>query len=233
MSDTADSPERRRRIAREVRSVRKLRRDLKRNALTRPACVCPCHHGRADAHPNRKCACRSGKPVIDWTRTPRTTTQQEERMTTIARTLTGLQLRAFNVLPGMVLAGANDEPNVVVTVDHDPNREQVSLGIRGQVIGLALDYCEPVTVIGACQNPADEDDEDFGVDGTAYVYAAIKFQLDNSVPDPVGAQQFRIRLHPGDTAWNPASPERPVYGPGVMTYTRHADGGIDGELDGA
>lgn len=36
-----------------------------------------------------------------------------------------------------------------------------------------------------------------------------------------------VTLREGDTAANPASPERPIHGPGRVIYTKHTDGGID------
>jgi len=42
-----------------------------------------------------------------------------------------------------------------------------------------------------------------------------------------GRARFDAVLLASDQAWNPASTKRLIYGPGVVAYERHADGGID------
>jgi hypothetical protein len=39
-------------------------------------------------------------------------------------------------------------------------------------------------------------------------------------------RSFSVTLRQGDSAWNPASMARALWGPAVVTYTQHDDGGI-------
>lgn len=40
----------------------------------------------------------------------------------------------------------------------------------------------------------------------------------------------RVTLGVGESAWNPVCPECRIWGPAVIEYRRHADGGVDAVL---
>lgn len=43
-------------------------------------------------------------------------------------------------------------------------------------------------------------------------------------------RRVTVTLTGEDSAWNPASTKRVIYGPAKVTYTQHADGGVDAEV---
>lgn len=50
--------------------------------------------------------------------------------------------------------------------------------------------------------------------------------LNGGEPDAGGTTEHIVTLAEGDSAWNPASTSRAIYGPATVIYTRYVDGGI-------
>lgn len=78
-----------------------------------------------------------------------------------------MRLRAFNLIPGLVL-DTDDSDFVVVGVERDIETEKVNVLLRderdSQPLLLEFDYCDEVSIIGVSVNPEDPDDDDFGTD---------------------------------------------------------------------
>lgn len=47
-----------------------------------------------------------------------------------------------------------------------------------------------------------------------------------------GVGRITVYLSDTDTAWNPASTNRPIFGPNTVMYERHLDGGITAYIEG-
>lgn len=74
-----------------------------------------------------------------------------------------MKLRAYNIIPGLVITGLDDQPLVITAVTRDENAELVTITFRDGSTA-DLDYCFTVTVIGASVNELDDDDDDYGTD---------------------------------------------------------------------
>lgn len=85
-----------------------------------------------------------------------------------------MKIRAFNIIPGLVLDLPTDDedppvPCVVLDVfERNSEYETITFQVRntvdGEVFAVDSNYCEPVTVIGTSVNPHNPDDTDYGSD---------------------------------------------------------------------
>lgn len=63
-----------------------------------------------------------------------------------------------------------------------------------------------------------------------YEYDAVNKALDAQQTHGVG--RVTLYLTKGDTAWNPVSDQRDIYGPATVMYERPSDGGVTAYIDG-
>ena len=90
-----------------------------------------------------------------------------------------MKLRAFNIIPGLViqapanLPGPSDQVAVITAVERNSDLELVHISARVMPVDYpimtALDYNSTVNVVGVSVHPEDTDDTDFGTAHTEYV----------------------------------------------------------------